>query len=125
MTKIHGLELADRRLKVRVIAETVYISKGRVSDIVHETLGTRKLLVRLVHTRDQGTVEAVDFTKQTCSEEGEDYPIGKKGDGHRFLGVARCELHRLPVKGQNGHKALLCRIIGLEDDACLIVQKKV
>ena len=48
MTKIHGLELADRRLKVRVIAETVYISKDRVGDIVHGNLGMRKLLVRWV-----------------------------------------------------------------------------
>ena len=36
----------------------------------------------LVHTRDQGTVETVDFTWQTSSEEGEDCPIGQKGDGH-------------------------------------------
>jgi len=39
----------------------------------------------LVHTRDQGTVETVDFTGWTCSEEGEDCPIGRKGDGRRFF----------------------------------------
>jgi len=66
----------------------------------------------LVHTRDQGTVETVDSTRRTCSEEGEDCPIGRKGDGHRFLGFTRCDLHRLPGEGQNGHRAVLCRIIG-------------
>jgi len=47
----------------------------------------------LVHTRVQGTVETVDFTRRTCSEEGEDCPIGRKGDGHRFLGFTRCIPH--------------------------------
>jgi len=66
----------------------------------------------LVQTRVQGTVETVDFTRRTCSEEGEDFPIGRKGDGHPFLGFTRCDLHRLPGEGQNGHRAVLCRIIG-------------
>jgi len=61
----------------------------------------------LVHTRDQGTVETEDFTRRTCSEEGEDCPIGRKGNGHGFLGFTRCDLH-----GQNGHRAVLFRIIG-------------
>jgi len=50
----------------------------------------------LGHTRDQGTVETVDFSRRTCSEEGEECPIGRKGDGHLFLGFTRCDLHRLP-----------------------------
>jgi len=29
-----------------------------------------------------------------------------------FLGFTRCDLHRLPGEGQNGHRAVLCRIIG-------------
>jgi len=66
----------------------------------------------LVHTRDQGTVETADFTRRTFSEDGEDCPIGRKGDGHRFLGLTRCDLHRLTGEGQSGHKAVLCRIIG-------------
>ncbi|XP_043258450.1 uncharacterized protein LOC122400837 [Colletes gigas] len=41
--KIHDLVLADRRLKVREIAETVGISKDRVGHILHEILGMRKL----------------------------------------------------------------------------------
>jgi len=45
----------------------------------------RRNMDPLVHTRDQGTVETVDFTRRTCSEEGEDCPIGQKSDGHRFL----------------------------------------
>ena len=47
-----------------------------------------------------------------CSKKGKDYPIGRKGDGHRFLGFTRCDLHRLPGEGPNGHRALLCQIIG-------------
>jgi len=72
----------------------------------------RRNMNPLVHTRDQGTVETVDFARRTCSEEGEDCPIGRKGDGDRFLGFTRCDLHRLPGEGQNGHRAVLCRIIG-------------
>ena len=48
VTKIHDLVLADRRLKVREIAETVGISKDRVGYILHEILGMRKLLARWV-----------------------------------------------------------------------------
>ena len=44
--KIHGLVLADHRLKVREIAETVGISKDRVDHILHEILGMRKLSAR-------------------------------------------------------------------------------
>jgi len=43
----------------------------------------------LVHTGDQGTVETVDFTQRTWSEEEEDCPIGRKGECHRFLGLTR------------------------------------
>ncbi|XP_029176368.1 epidermal retinol dehydrogenase 2-like [Nylanderia fulva] len=48
VTKIHDLVLADRRLKVREIAETVGISKDRVGHILHEILGMRKLSARWV-----------------------------------------------------------------------------
>ena len=48
MTKVHDLVLADRRLKVREIAETVGISKDRVGHILHEILGMRKLSARWV-----------------------------------------------------------------------------
>ena len=48
MKKIRDLVLADRRLKVREIAETVCISKDCVGHIVHEILGMRKLSVRWV-----------------------------------------------------------------------------
>ena len=54
----------------------------------------------------------LDFSRRICSEEGKDGPIGRKGDGHRFLGFTRCDLHRLPGEGQNDHRILLCRIIG-------------
>ena len=52
----------------------------------------------LVHTRDQGTVETVSFARRTCSEEGKHC-------------LTRCDLYRLPGKGQTGHRALLCRTI--------------
>lgn len=48
VTKIHDLVLADRRLKVCEIAETVAISKDRVGHILHENLGMRKLSARWV-----------------------------------------------------------------------------
>ncbi|XP_055615357.1 uncharacterized protein LOC129761649 [Toxorhynchites rutilus septentrionalis] len=48
VTKFHDLILADRRLKVREIAETVGISKDRVGHTLHEILGMRKLLPRWV-----------------------------------------------------------------------------
>jgi len=41
----------------------------------------------LVHTRDQGTIETVNITRRTCSEEGEDCPFGRKGYDHRFFGI--------------------------------------
>ncbi|XP_070854673.1 protein GVQW3-like [Drosophila suzukii] len=46
VTKINDLVLADRRLKIRKIAETVGISKDRVAHILHEILGMRKLPAR-------------------------------------------------------------------------------
>ena len=48
VTKIHDLVLADRRLKVREIAETVDMSKDRVSHILHGILDMRKLSARWV-----------------------------------------------------------------------------
>lgn len=48
VVKIHDLVLADRRLKVRKIAETVGISKDRVGHILHAGLGMTKLSARWV-----------------------------------------------------------------------------
>ena len=45
-------------------------------------------------TKEQS--KTVDFTRRTCTEVGEDCPIGQKGDGHRFLGFTRCDLHQQP-----------------------------
>lgn len=43
--------------------------------------------------------ETKEQSKQwTCSEKIEDYPIGWKCDGHRFLGFTRCDLHHLAKK---------------------------
>ena len=46
--KVHDLVLADRRLKVREIAETVGISKDCMGHILHEILNMRKLSARWV-----------------------------------------------------------------------------
>ncbi|XP_070854781.1 protein GVQW3-like [Drosophila suzukii] len=43
VTKIHDLVLADHRLKIREIVETVGMSQDRVGYILHEILGMRKL----------------------------------------------------------------------------------
>jgi len=112
VTKIHDLVLADRRLKIREIAETVEMSKGRVGHILHEILGMRKLSARWVprlltpdNKRNRGTTSErcltlfkrnpKEFLRRFVTvdetwihwytpEEGEDCPIGRKGDGHRF-----------------------------------------
>ncbi|XP_033226303.1 uncharacterized protein LOC117178883 [Belonocnema kinseyi] len=48
VNKIHDLVLADRRLKVRKIAEVVGIAEGTAHHILHEELGMRKLSARWV-----------------------------------------------------------------------------
>ena len=48
MKKFYNLELADRRLKAREIAETLGISKDCVGHILHKILGMRKLSARWV-----------------------------------------------------------------------------
>ncbi|XP_044313292.1 uncharacterized protein LOC123037293 [Drosophila rhopaloa] len=48
VTKIHDLVLADCRLKIREIAETVGMSKDRVGHILHKILGMRKLSAQWV-----------------------------------------------------------------------------
>lgn len=48
VSKVHDLVLADRRVKLREIAETTGISYERVQNIVHEHLGMRKLSARWV-----------------------------------------------------------------------------
>ena len=48
VTKIHDFVLADRRLKVREIAETVGISKDHVGHILQEILDMRRRSVRWV-----------------------------------------------------------------------------
>ena len=53
--KTHDLVLADRRLKVCEIAETVSISKDCVGHVLHEILDMRKLSARWV-SRDRKSV---------------------------------------------------------------------
>ena len=44
--KIHDIVLADRRVKIREIADIVDISTERIQNILHEKLGIRKLSAR-------------------------------------------------------------------------------
>lgn len=53
-----------------------------------------------------GTHHAVHFSRRICSEEGEDCPIDRKGDGLRFLEFTRYDLGWLPEKTQTSQKAL-------------------
>ena len=39
------------------------------------------------HTRNEGIVKTIDFTGWTNSEEGENRKIGRKGNGHSFMGM--------------------------------------
>jgi histone-lysine N-methyltransferase SETMAR len=56
--QVHDMILDERRMKVREIAETIGISKGRVGYILHEELDLKKLCARWVPrllTADQNT----------------------------------------------------------------------
>jgi len=46
VNKIHDIELADCRVKIREIANIVKISTERIQNVLHETLGMKKLLAR-------------------------------------------------------------------------------
>lgn len=48
VNKIHDIVLADRRVKIREIADIVHISIERIQNILHEKLGMRKLSARWV-----------------------------------------------------------------------------
>lgn len=63
----------------------------------------RRNMDRLVRIRDWRIVETVDFTR---------FPVNREGDGHRFLGFTKCDLHQLLGERQDDHRAVLCRIIG-------------
>ncbi|XP_035222076.1 uncharacterized protein LOC118194963 [Stegodyphus dumicola] len=67
MTKVHDLVLADCRLKVRVIAETVGISKNCMGHILHEILGIRKLSDRWVlHLLTPDNKRIRETTSEQC-----------------------------------------------------------
>lgn len=70
VTKIHDHVLADRRSKMREIAETVGISKDCVDHIVHEVLGMRELserwvphLLTLANKRNRESISEQGLTK--------------------------------------------------------------
>jgi len=48
VNKIHDIMLADRRVKIREIANIVKISTERIQNVLHETLGMKKLSARWV-----------------------------------------------------------------------------
>jgi len=43
VNKIHDIVLADRRVKIKEIANIVKISTERIQNVLHETLGMKKL----------------------------------------------------------------------------------
>ena len=53
----------------------------------------------------------MDFTRRTCSEEGEDCPIDRKGDGNRFLEFTSYDLLPLPGEWQNGHRLYYAELL--------------
>ncbi|XP_066259614.1 protein GVQW3-like [Euwallacea similis] len=64
--KIHGTILDDRKMKVREVAEAVFISTERVHNILHEYLDMKKLyaqwmqrLLTLDHKRSRVTISRV------------------------------------------------------------------
>ena len=46
INKIHDIVLADRRVKIREITNIVKISTERIQNVLHETLGMKKLSAR-------------------------------------------------------------------------------
>jgi len=68
----------------------------------------------LFHTRDERTVNTMDFTGWTSSEESEDREVGRKGDGHSFFRCTRYNSYRLPFVVANDHRRwqLLRSLIG-------------
>jgi len=77
VTKVHDLVLADRRLKIREIAETVGMSIYRVGHILHETLGMKKLSARWVprllspdnkHNRETTSEQCLTLFKRNPKE---------------------------------------------------------
>ena len=66
----------------------------------------------LLYTRDKGTIKTMDFTESTSSEEGEDCEVGRKGDGHSFLGCTWYNSYRLLSVEANDQWRLLRSLIG-------------
>lgn len=67
-----------------------------------------------VHISYQGTVEKVNFSRWTCCEGRENYPIGRKGVcDYRFMGFNSVIHINYIKKEQSSHRFLLKRIIGL------------
>lgn len=60
----------------------------------------RRNLDPLIDIRGQRTVETMDFTLRTCSDEDEDCPIGRTGDGHHSLGFRSCALQQTTQRSQ-------------------------
>jgi len=48
VNKIHDIVLADHRVKIREIANFVKISTERIQNVLHETLGMKKLSARWI-----------------------------------------------------------------------------
>lgn len=94
------------------------VSKDYMGHILHKILGVKNFwlphLVTLDNKQNRNTTsqqwftterrvhwntpetETVKFTCWACYEDGENCPVGRNSDGHRFLGFTRCDIYRLP-----------------------------
>ena len=70
INKIHDIVLSDLKVKVREIAEVIFISTKRVVNILHTHLCIRKLCARWIH---HYTPESHEGSKQS-TKPGESAP---------------------------------------------------
>lgn len=134
VTKIHHFVLAERKLKVRSIAETVGISKDRMGRILREILGApiTSAIVRPLYSnvwrclntirrsfriitwpsmkrRSTGTLWRSKNSRgnrfhRTCSEEGKFYSIGQKLDRTATFVFYFFGIHKVQSTSINGRR---------------------
>lgn len=89
--KIHDMVLADRRIKVREIEEAVGISYERVTNILHQELGMRKLSARWVpHLLNPEQKRIRALTSAECLELFKKNPVDFK---RRFVTMDETWIH--------------------------------
>ncbi|KAG5343945.1 SETMR methyltransferase, partial [Acromyrmex heyeri] len=111
-------DLTPKEIKAEL--DNVHSTSATMISILHEQLGMKKLSVRWMprlftvdHKRSKQCLEMFRrknffqmnfcnetwihyFTPEEGIEEGKDREVGRKGDGHSFLGCTRYNSYRLP-----------------------------